>query len=57
MARHIPEVKLDLARIREQRDELVTLVQDAYSIIEALDDPECEAWLGQARAALARAFP
>jgi hypothetical protein len=52
MARHIPQVKPDL--IRQQRDELLTLLQDACAIIEALDDPTCEAWLGQARAALAK---
>ena len=52
MARHIPQIKRDL--MRQQRDELLTLLQDAYAIIEALDDPTCEPWLGQARAALAK---
>jgi hypothetical protein len=52
MARHIPQIKRDL--MRQQRDELLTLLRDAYAIIEALDDPTCEPWLGQARAALAK---
>jgi|GEM_PF-996202 hypothetical protein len=57
MARHMSQVRLDLARVTEERRELVALLKDAYSIIEAMDDPDCEAWLGQARAALAKALP
>lgn len=54
MARHMPQVGLDLIRVTEERDALITLLQDAYAIIEASDDPDCETWLGQARAALAK---
>ena len=46
--------KLNLQRMTEQRDELRALLQDAYDIISAQRDPDCEAWLGQARAALAK---
>jgi hypothetical protein len=46
--------KLNLQRMTEQRDELRALLQDAYDIISARHDPDCEAWLGQARAALAK---
>ena len=46
--------KLNLQRMTEQRDELRALLQDAYDIISAQHDPDCEAWLGQARAALAK---
>jgi hypothetical protein len=35
--------------------DLVALLQDAIDIVEAAGDPDCEHWLGQARAALARA--
>ena len=31
------------------------LLRDAYDIIEALDDPDCQHWLDQARAVLNRA--
>ena len=54
MARHMPQIGLDLIRVTEERDALVTLLKDAVAIIEANDDPDCEAWLGQARAALAK---
>jgi hypothetical protein len=46
--------KLNLQRMTEQRDELRALLQDAYDIISAQHDPDCEAWLGQARVALAK---
>ena len=46
--------KLNLQRVTEQRNELRALLQDAYDIISAQDDPDCEAWLGQARATLAK---
>ena len=46
--------KLNLQRITEQRNELRVLLQDAYDIISAQHDPDCEAWLGQARVALAK---
>jgi hypothetical protein len=46
--------KLNLERITEQRNELRALLQDAYDIISAQHDPDCEAWLGQARVALAK---
>jgi hypothetical protein len=46
--------KLNLQRITEQRNELRALVQDAYDIISAQHNPDYEAWLGQARAALAK---
>jgi hypothetical protein len=46
--------KLNLQRITEQRNELRALLQDAYDIISAQHDPDCEAWLGQARVALAK---
>jgi len=46
--------KLNLERITEQRNELRALLQDAYDIISAQHDPDCEAWLGQARATLAK---
>jgi hypothetical protein len=46
--------KLNLQRTTEQRDELRALLQDAYDIISTQDDPACEAWLGRARAALAK---
>jgi hypothetical protein len=35
------------------RTRIADLIHDAISIIEACDDPDCEAWLGQARAELA----
>lgn len=54
MARHTPQIRLDLIHVTEERKELIALLQDAYAIIEASDDPDCEAWLGQARAALAK---
>jgi hypothetical protein len=44
----------DLVRVTEQRDQLAFALLDAISIIEAQDDPDCAAWLGQARAALAK---
>ena len=46
--------KLDLQRMTEQRNELRALLQDAYDIISAQHDPDCEAWLGQVRATLAK---
>ena len=46
--------KLNLQRMTEQRNELRALLQDAYDIISAQDDPDCEAWLGQVRAMLAK---
>jgi hypothetical protein len=47
--------KLNLQRITEQRNELRALLQDAYDIIsDQHDPPDCEAWLGQARATLAK---
>jgi len=46
--------KLNWQRMTEQRNELRALLQEAYDIISAQDDPDCEAWLGQARAALAK---
>ena len=49
-----PHSKLNLQRIIEQRNELRELLQDAYDIISAQHDPDCEAWLGQARVALAK---
>ena len=49
-----PHSKLNLQRIIEQRNELSALLQDAYDIISAQHDPDCEAWLGQARVALAK---
>ena len=49
-----PHSKLNLQRIIEQRNELRALLQDAYDIISAQHDPNCEAWLGQARVALAK---
>jgi hypothetical protein len=49
-----PHSKLNLQRITEQRNELRALLQDAYDIISAQHDPDCEAWLGQARATLAK---
>jgi hypothetical protein len=49
-----PYSKLNLQRMTEQRNELRALLQDAYDIISAQHDPDCEAWLGQARAALAK---
>ena len=49
-----PYSKLNLQRMTEQRNELRALLQDAYDIISAQDDPDCDAWLGQARAALAK---
>jgi hypothetical protein len=33
-------------QLRQARD----CLQDAIAIIAALDDPDCESWLGQARA-------
>ncbi len=48
------EVALDLLRVTAQRDELAALLRDACHIIEVSDDPDCEAWLGQARHALAK---
>jgi hypothetical protein len=50
-----PHSKLALQRTTEQRDEFRALLQDAYDIISAQNDSDCEAWLGQARAALAKA--
>jgi hypothetical protein len=52
MARHTPQVKLDLQRVTEQRDRLIMLLQDAHDIIEAADDPDCKNWLSFARYAL-----
>jgi hypothetical protein len=52
MARHTPQVKLDLQRATEQRDRLAVLLDDAIAIIEASDDPDCRAWLTQAHATL-----
>ena len=46
--------KLNLQRMTEQRNELRALLQDAYDIISAQHDPDCEAWLGQVRATLAK---
>jgi hypothetical protein len=46
--------KLNLELITEQRNELRALLQDAYDIISAQHDPDCEAWLGQARVTLAK---
>jgi hypothetical protein len=46
--------KLNWQRLTEQRNELRALLQDAYDIISAQHDPDCEAWLGQARATLAK---
>ena len=34
--------KLNLQRITEQRNELRALLQDAYDIISAQHDPDCE---------------
>ena len=42
-----PYSKLNLQRITEQRNELRALLQVAYDIISAQDDPDCDAWLGQ----------
>ena len=49
-----PHSKLNLQRMTEQRNELRALLEDAYDIISAQDDPDCEAWLGQARVTLAK---
>jgi hypothetical protein len=49
-----PHSKLALQRMTEQRDELRALLQDAYDIISTQDDRDCEAWLGRARATLAK---
>jgi hypothetical protein len=57
MARHTPQVRLDLARVTAERQELLTLLEEAIAIIEAADEPDCEAWLGQARTTLARMKP
>ncbi len=46
--------KLNLQRMTEQRNELRALLQDAYDIISAQDDRDCDAWLGQVRATLAK---
>ena len=46
---------LNLQRMTEQRNELRALLQDAYDIISAQGDSDCDAWLGQARVALAKA--
>jgi hypothetical protein len=54
MARHTPQARLDLARVSEERQGLITLLEEAIAIIEAADEPDCEAWLGQARATLAK---
>jgi hypothetical protein len=35
------------------RTRIADLIRDAIDIIAACDDPDCEAWLGQARAELA----
>jgi hypothetical protein len=35
------------------RTRIADLIRDAIDIITACDDPDCEAWLGQARAELA----
>jgi hypothetical protein len=50
-----PHSKLNLQRMTEQRNELRALLQDAYDIILAQGDSDREAWLGQARVALAEA--
>jgi hypothetical protein len=55
MARHTPQVKLDLQRVTEQRNRLIVLLDDAIAIIEASDDPDCRAWLTQAHATLDQA--
>ena len=49
-----PYSKLNWQRLTEQRNELRALLQDAYDIISAQDDPDCEAWLCRARAMLAK---
>ena len=49
-----PYSKLNWQRIIEQRNELRALLQDAYDIISAQHDPDCEAWLCRARATLAK---
>ncbi|MGB8893171.1 MAG: hypothetical protein WCD13_02455 [Pseudolabrys sp.] len=49
-----PHSKLNLQRMTEQRNELRALLQDAYDIISTQDDPDCVAWLGQARVTLAK---
>jgi hypothetical protein len=54
MAEHTPQAKLDLLHVTEERDQLAALLRDACNIIEASDDPDCEAWLSQARHALAK---
>jgi hypothetical protein len=40
--------------ITKEERELFELLQDAYDIITALDDPDCEAWIGQAKTTLER---
>ena len=49
-----PHSKLALQRMTEQRDELRALLQGAYDIISTQDDRDCQAWLGRARATLAK---
>jgi hypothetical protein len=55
MVRPASQATVKLQRMTEQRDEFKALLQDAYDIISVQDDPDCAAWLGQARAALAKA--
>jgi hypothetical protein len=38
--------------ITEQERWLVELLSNAYDIITRLDDPDCDAWIGQAKAAM-----
>jgi hypothetical protein len=38
----------------EQRNELRALLKDGYDLISTQHDPDCEAWLGQVRAILAK---
>jgi hypothetical protein len=42
--------KLNLQRMTEQRNELRALLQDAYDIISAQHDPDCEAFQGRTQA-------
>jgi hypothetical protein len=46
--------KLNLQRMTEQRNELRALLKDGYDLISTQHDPDCEAWLGQVRAILAK---
>ncbi len=57
MARHTPQVKLDLQYVTEERDKLAALLQDALEIIEAAGDPGNRHWIEQARAALGHVNP